>query len=546
VTARGGTAVAVISRIPRLGRSKTRLARTLGADAALSLHRAMVEDELAQLHRPAEWDLFLLHDAPADDGESALLDVLKGDLAVSLVPGGEGLASELWGGMQALLGTYARAVIVSGDVPHLSADAVARAVAALEDADVVLGPGPDGGYYLVGLREPHDLFTPVGMGTSKVERATVALATDLGLRVAHAPELTDLDEAQDLVELDHAPPEVARRTRAVAADLARGEIALQLPTELQLEVTSRCNLTCSACLRTHVPLQADADLAIEDYRRIVAGLPSLQRIAFQLNGEPLLCDDLFEMIGEASAAGIDTVLNTNGTLLDARRRAALLGSGLQELRVSLDGAKPATVLRMAGADILERVTERVAALIRERGDAVTPRISLWMVGTRANVAELPDLVRLAARIGVEEVYLQRLVLTGRGVAKRAESLHRRTNGGLDEVIREAEQVAAEVGVALRASGRRSIRSSLSAPPEDRPWDGCWRPWRTAVVTTDGRVLPCCIASFRESYDRLSRGDLNEATWAEIWNGEGYRSLRRALLDGDPLPSCAGCGVDWSL
>ena len=546
MTARQGVAVAVISRVPRLGRSKTRLARTLGAKAALALHRSMVEDELEQLHDPERWDLFVLHDAPANAAEQEEIDGLRGGRAASLVPGEDGLARELFGGFRALLADYERAVIVSADVPQLEPEVVRRAVQALDDSDLVLGSGPDGGYYLVGLREPHDVFTPIGMGTPRVERATVALAGRLGLRVAHVAALTDIDEAQDLLELDHVPAAVARRTRELAGRLDRGPVALQLPTELQLEVTSRCNLKCSACLRTHEPLEADGDLTIADYRRIVGGLPSLERIAFQLNGEPLLCRDLFAMVREASAAGIDTVVNTNGTLLDARRRAEVLSCGLGELRVSLDGVKPQTVLRMAGASILDRVSEHVAALIRERGAARSPRISLWMIATRTSIGELSDLVRLAARLGVDEVYLQRLVLTGKGVAERAESLHGQVDDAVRRVIEEAQRVAAQTGVALRASGRRPLIESLTRSTDDNPQRGCWRPWRSAVVTADKRVLPCCIASFREPYDTLARGDLKGQTWDEIWNAAPYRELRQGLLDGEPLPSCAGCGVDWSL
>ena len=543
---RRGAAVAVISRVPRLGRSKTRLARSLGVEAALALHRAMVQDELSQLHDPNRWDLFLLHDLPADETERAELEALRGAQADSLVPGEEGLARELLGGFEALLSRYGRAVIVSSDVPHLPIERVQEAMDALDEADLVLGPGPDGGYYLVGLKEPHDVFTAVGMGTPKVERATVALAARRGLQVAHVGPLCDIDEAQDLLELEGAPAALAPRTRATAASLQRSEIALQLPTELQLEVTSRCNLSCSACLRTHLPLQEDADLTLADYRRIVADLPSLQRVAFQLNGEPLLCDDVFAMIREASAQGIDTVVNTNGTLLDAPRRAEVLGSGLQELRVSLDGARPQTVRRMAGAPVLERVIQRVGALIRERGDAPTPRVSLWMIAARSTVADLPELVRLAARLGVDEVYLQRLVLTGHGVAQPEESLHGRVDAEVEAVLDEASRIAAETGVALRASGRRPLLESLTPPEGSNPQLGCWRPWRSAVVTADGRVLPCCIASFTEPYDSLSRGDLARATWAGIWNDEPYRALRRGLLSGEPLSCCGGCGVDWSL
>ncbi len=216
---RTGVALAVISRVPRLGRTKTRLARTLGPEVALSLHRAMLADELEQLHDPARWDLFLLHDPALDESDEQELRSLRAGLATPLVPGEQGLAAELLGGFQALLGDYERAVIVSADVPHLGAGVVARAVAALDHADLVLGPGPDGGYYLVGLRRPHDVFTSVGMGTAGVERATVALAEGLGLRVAHVDSLTDIDEEADLAELEAVPPGLAKRTRAVARRL---------------------------------------------------------------------------------------------------------------------------------------------------------------------------------------------------------------------------------------------------------------------------------------------------------------------------------------
>jgi uncharacterized protein len=216
---RSGVALAVISRVPRLGRTKTRLARTLGPDVALELHRAMVADELEQLHDPARWDLFLLHDPAVDESDERELQRLRDGLATPLVPGGEGLAAELLGGFEALLADYERALIVSADVPHLGADVVAGAVAALDHADLVLGPGPDGGYYLVGLSHPHDVFTSIGMGTAGVERATVVLAEGLGLRVAHVQALTDIDEARDLSELDGVPTHIARRTRAVVRRL---------------------------------------------------------------------------------------------------------------------------------------------------------------------------------------------------------------------------------------------------------------------------------------------------------------------------------------
>ena len=532
-------AVAVISRLPALGETKTRLARAVGANAALRLHRAFLEDELEELGAPDQWTLYLVHDAPRTADQAAEAARLCHH---RLVPGERGLARELLGAFRALLQAHERVVIVSGDVPQIERDVVAQALAALDDHDVVFGPGPDGGYYLVGMKALHDLFTPIVMSTGAVLAATLAHAHGLGLTVAQVAPLTDIDEAQDLLVLAAAPPHVAHRTREVVAALERSEVAASLPTELQIEVTSRCNLRCSACLRTHEPLAEDADLTLADYRRITRDLPSLARVAFQLNGEPLLCADLFAMVRAAAAAGVHTVVNTNGTLLDERRRSEVLGSGLHELRVSLDGIKHSTVAAMTGADVLDRVTSNVRALCRERPAGHPLRVSLWMVATTETLPELPGLVRLAADVGADEVYVQRLVLTGRGVADRAHSLHGRVDDRVREIVAEAEAVAAETGVALRASGRRPVLESLT--PGDA--SGCWRPWRSAVVTAHGLVLPCCISSFVLRYDALRMGDLTTEPWPKIWNGERYRALRSGLLSGERVPACRGCGVEWSL
>jgi uncharacterized protein len=90
----------------------------------------------------------------------------------------------------------------------------------------VFGPADDGGYYLVGLREPQPrLLREVPMSTPTVLADTLALAEKQSLRVALLPGWYDIDSAEDLrrlaAELRDAPPEVAPRTRAF---LERGEL----------------------------------------------------------------------------------------------------------------------------------------------------------------------------------------------------------------------------------------------------------------------------------------------------------------------------------
>lgn len=539
-------AVGVISKLPRLGRTKTRLARTLGQQAALELHEAFVLDELDQLSAPQKWSLFVVHDRPRSSRDRKVLADLLAERATSLVPDRKGLAAELLGAFQALLMFHDRAVIVSADVPQVHAARVEEALAALDTADVVLGPGPDGGYWLVGLKEPHDLFTPIRMGSERVTNRTIALARDLGLVVAMVDPLTDIDEAQDLLVLDRTPLELARRTRMVAANLERREVAVRLPSELQVEASSRCNLGCAACVRTHHRPASDSDLSLDDFRRIIDPLPRLERVGFMLNGESMLNHELPAMIRAASDRGAWTVLNTNGTLLTGGRRADLLDAGLSELRVSLNGATPETVARMSGVDAMEGILRGVRAVVEDREGRNRPVVSLWMLACRSTIGELPDLVRLAGTLGVDEVYLQRLVITGEGAATEPESLFGRVDGKVVRAVVQAEAIAAELGVALRASGRQRLLNSLTPGDEPGPQLACWRPWRAAVVTASMRVLPCCISSFVAPYDQLELGDLRRQSWEEIWNGERYRSLRRGILDREVLDCCSGCGVRWSL
>ena len=74
------------------------------------------------------------------------------------------------------------------------------------EADVVLGPAEDGGYYLVGLGAPApELFVDVPWGTSTVYRTTLGRARALGRRIAVLPVWFDVDRARDLARLGREP-----------------------------------------------------------------------------------------------------------------------------------------------------------------------------------------------------------------------------------------------------------------------------------------------------------------------------------------------------
>jgi MoaA/NifB/PqqE/SkfB family radical SAM enzyme len=267
-------------------------------------------------------------------------------------------------------------------------------------------------------------------------------------------------------------------------------------------------------------------------------------------GEPLLNPDLSRMIRHLKDRGAYVLFNSNGLLLRGRRARALAESGLDELRVSIDSGTPATYQLVRGVDGFDRILanlRRFESTKREIG-VERPRVSLWLTGMKATVAELPDLVRVAAANGVREVYLQRLVYSERGIATVEQALYGRADGDDRAALDEATRLAAELGVTLRGSGEIGPAALADLPAAgDAPWRGCHRPWRLMYVTANGTVLPCCIAPFTAApYREIVLGDLARQSVAEVWEGERYRAWRRAMLEGEPPAPCAGCGVAWSL
>jgi rSAM/selenodomain-associated transferase 1 len=112
-----------------------------------------------------------------------------------------------------------RCVVIGTDTPHLRAEALDEAFRALDEADVCLGPSPDGGYHLIGLTaERPRLFEDVPWSTDAVQRVTLQRAAECGLRLCELAEEFDVDEGPDLERLVRAlreRPDAAPATRAV-------------------------------------------------------------------------------------------------------------------------------------------------------------------------------------------------------------------------------------------------------------------------------------------------------------------------------------------
>jgi MoaA/NifB/PqqE/SkfB family radical SAM enzyme len=268
-------------------------------------------------------------------------------------------------------------------------------------------------------------------------------------------------------------------------------------------------------------------------------------------GEPMMVKNLPRMIGYLKSRDVYVLFNTNGTLLAPRKRREIIETGLDELRVSLDAAEAESFLKVRGKDMFDRIVRNVSqftALQKQIG-ATTPRVSLWLTGLKETVDQLPDFVRLAARIGIGDVHLQRLVFDdlGRGLARADSSLFETTQKAEAEAIAAAQALGLTLGVTIDASGATEPGLSLQRGEDDSPWSACRRPWSLMYFTAHGRALPCCIAPFSaRGYETYTLGDATQQTLREIWNGAAYQNFRAGLMSETPPKPCQNCGLRWSL
>ncbi|WP_248343164.1 radical SAM protein [Anaeromyxobacter paludicola] len=311
-----------------------------------------------------------------------------------------------------------------------------------------------------------------------------------------------------------------------------------------------CNLACDMC-PGHSPLgpgprrpprRLDAGLVLAVLAER-AGSP-LREVIPSTMGEPLLWSGLAALASACAAAGPRLNVTTNGTFpgRGARGWAALLAPVTRDLKLSWNGATAATAERLMAGLRFEEAVAAVREFLEVR-DAVAAaggsrcRVSFQVTAQEENVAELPEIVRLAARLGVERVKLNHLQPRLPGLSARALSRDEAGRARWNEAVRRCRAAAAEAE--LPGGGRVLLENAVEWPaagapaPEPGP---CPFLGREAWVLADGAFAPCPHPAAAEG--ALGRfGDVSTSTVGELWRGAALATLRASYRDH---PICREC------
>ena len=234
---------------------------------------------------------------------------------------------------------------------------------------------------------------------------------------------------------------------------------------------------------------------------------------------------------------------TNGLLLNDANIDAIIHCGVTQVCVSIDGATPATynyIRRDGDFHQLLRNVERLVAR-RDAANSAAPRVRFDVVMMQRNVHELIEIVKLAARLGVDQLCFRHLV-SFEGLGMEQESLtHTKalSNYWLDGALRAADDLGLDVQQHPAPFDLGADNTDPSAPaagPAFLPTPYCPFPFFHVSMGPGGHVLACPHAHGEEPYGQVSA----ETPIDHVWLNSKFVTLRQRILRHDPPEMCRRC------
>lgn len=281
------------------------------------------------------------------------------------------------------------------------------------------------------------------------------------------------------------------------------------PHSVKIELSRTCNYKCSFCYHSQLAKdkgRMDWDL----YTRTVKELKDygVKELAPFFFGESFLDPRLPDAIRYAKDIGFEYVfLTTNGSLATPDKVEACFDAGLDSLKFSLNYAdeEQFSDITKVHPKWFRRVVENIKAAraIRDAGDYSCRLYASYIDYTDAQKEKMASVL---AEVGpcLDESYALPLYSQAGNITRNGWTF----------------------------SGGNQGRADNPVPPIP-----CWALFKEAHINFDGTVCACCFSVS----DAFVMGDLNESTFAEIWNGEKFRSLRQSHLNYDIKGTpCEGC------
>jgi radical SAM protein with 4Fe4S-binding SPASM domain len=298
-----------------------------------------------------------------------------------------------------------------------------------------------------------------------------------------------------------------------------------VPLILSWNITRKCNLKCPHCYINSTNQEPVNELSTEEAKNLIDQICEVSRPLLILSGgEPLLRQDIYELVRFGASKGLKMGLGSNGSLIDDVAAKKLKEAGIETVSISLDSNIPKQHDEFRGVKgSWEKAVNAIKAL-RENGVLVQVNTTV----TQQNYDQIDDIMSLAEKLGVENFHLFFLVPTGRGV-KIADI----SPAKYESMIKTTFAKAAKHKLNVRPScAPQFMRIAKDMDLDMSRWiRGCIAGLYYCRVYPNGDITPC-------PYLPIKLGNIRENQFKKIWfNSEMFKNLR----DFDALKGkCGAC------
>ncbi|MFZ5595599.1 MAG: putative heme d1 biosynthesis radical SAM protein NirJ2 [Bacillota bacterium] len=287
--------------------------------------------------------------------------------------------------------------------------------------------------------------------------------------------------------------------------------------------TNGCNLYCKHCYRD-AGVRAGEELNTEEGMNLIDEIAKAGfKIMIFSGGEPLIREDIYDLVSHAVNRGLRPVFGTNGTLIDGVVAERLKNSGAAAMGISLDSVDPEkhdTFRGQTGA--WQKAVDGMKAC-REAG--LPFQIHTTVVDW--NYDEIEEITDFAVKVGALAHHVFFLVPTGRGADIEGESLRA---DKYEKLLTRIMKKQREVNIELKPTcAPQFMRIARELGVKTRFTKGCLAGISYCIISPVGNVQPC-------AYLNISAGNVRERPFSEIWRDNPvFNRLRSMEYSG-------GCGV----
>lgn len=288
-----------------------------------------------------------------------------------------------------------------------------------------------------------------------------------------------------------------------------------MPISLSIEPAAICQLHCPECaLGSDQLIRSNKLIDFELYKRIIDEVESsLLYLLLYFQGEPFLSPTIFDMITYAETKNIYTATSTNGQSIDQTVASKIVKSGLKKIIISLDGITQETYETYRVGGKLNKTLQAVEYINAEKKaqNRCFPLIELQMIVFRHNQHEIEGFKKLAKKMNVQKITIKTAQIYN--YAEKSELIPTIKKYSRYKIINDNWQL------------KKKLHNR------------CLRMWQSAVVTTDGELLPCCF----DKNANFSYGNLNKSSVKDLWNSDKALEFRKQVLSNrQNITMCQNC------